>query len=485
MPVSPPSHTTTTTTTMTSRSAEHAMTSTTDHPTEHAARAPGGRRLRYAVLGAGNRAQMFVDAICGPHAETAELVAIGDTNVGRADYYRDRVQTLGAPRPQLLDVSRLAPEVVERSLDRVVITTPDHTHAELVETCLHAGADVVVEKPLTVDVEGSRRIARAVRATGRQVVVAFNYRYSPRNTAVKQLIRDGAVGAVLSVDFSWMLDTVHGADYFRRWHRVKELSGGLLVHKASHHFDLVNWWLDDEPQRVYASGGLRFYGARAAAQRGLLDQPERGTTDDVVDDPFALDLRSDERLRRLYLDQEHRDGYRRDQGVFTDGITIEDNLAVIVDYAGGATLSYSLNAHSPWEGYRVAVNGTEGRLELDVVERAAVLPASGGSPVDPSVVADDQGALVRRRGERLLVQRHWEPAQDVPILNGEGSHGGGDRLLLHDILVAPVDDGLGRPSGYLDGIRSIGVGIAGNRSLADGLPVRLSDLDLLGEGGAA
>ena len=60
--------------------------------------------------------------------------------------------------------------------------------------------------------------------------------------------------------FEWLLDTAHGADYFRRWHRLKDVSGGLLVHKSTHHFDLVNWWLADVPTRVYASGGLKFYG---------------------------------------------------------------------------------------------------------------------------------------------------------------------------------------------------------------------------------
>ena len=50
----------------------------------------------------------------------------------------------------------------------------------------------------------------------------------------------GVIGNVVSVDFHWLLDTRHGADYFRRWHRNKRNSGGLLVHKATHHFDLVN-----------------------------------------------------------------------------------------------------------------------------------------------------------------------------------------------------------------------------------------------------
>jgi predicted dehydrogenase len=69
------------------------------------------------------------------------------------------------------------------------------------------------------------------------------------------------------VHFEWVLDTVHGADYFRRWHREKANSGGLLVHKASHHFDLVNWWIGDVPATVYARGALRFYDDDAARAR--------------------------------------------------------------------------------------------------------------------------------------------------------------------------------------------------------------------------
>ena len=87
-------------------------------------------------------------------------------------------------------------------------------------------------------------------------MVTFNYRYSPRNSALKEIIQSGVIGKVTSIDFSWVLDTVHGADYFRRWHREKKNSGGLLIHKASHHFDLVNWWINDVPERVFASGDL-------------------------------------------------------------------------------------------------------------------------------------------------------------------------------------------------------------------------------------
>lgn len=475
-----------------------------DDTVDAATPASAVRKARIALIGTGGRSEMYIRAICGKHSDTAELVGLSDVNPGRVEYYQKLIQELGGPQPvKSFEPGQLTAFIQDNAIERVVVTTPDYTHADYIVEGLEAGADVVVEKPLTINADGCRRITDAVARTGRNVVVTFNYRYSPRNSALKEIIQSGVIGKVTSIDFSWVLDTVHGADYFRRWHREKENSGGLLIHKASHHFDLVNWWIDDVPERVFASGGLKFYGDKNAAERGLGARPERGTpdsgtpdsgtndsgtpdsgakdtgTDAAVKDPFVLDLREDERLRELYYDNEHFDGYRRDQDVFTSGITIEDNLALVVDYQGGPILSYSLNAHSPWEGYRVAVNGTEGRAELEVVERAAVLNSTDKKTVvDPSATPVEEEDAVRRNGERLIVQRHWEAAYEVPIINGEGGHGGGDELLLSDLFNGPGEDPLGRPSGYLDGLRSVSVGIAGNESLESGLPVRTADLGL-------
>jgi predicted dehydrogenase len=432
---------------------------------------------RYVVVGTGHRVQMYLDAMAGDHKDDAQLVGMVEPNPGRLSVHLSRLSEAG------LDVTNVItadPDSLERVLketqaDRVIITSPDFTHADLIVRSLDAGVDVVVEKPLTIDPESTRRIAEAAERSGRQVVVTHNYRYSPRNSGLKKLIKNGSIGTPLSVTFEWVLDTSHGADYFRRWHRDKANSGGLLVHKAAHHFDLVNWLLADTPTQVYARGGVKFYGSENAAARGVPPRPERGTHEGPRS-PWELDLRSDPRLKALYLDSESYDGYQRDQDVFGPGVTTEDNLAVIVDYAQGATLSYALNAHSPWEGYRIAVNGDEGRAELEVVERAAVLTdAAGNVVIDPSAVPESSS---RTGGERLTLQRHWEAAQDVKIEEGTGGHGGGDALLLADVFRGAGDDWLERASDWVDGVRSIAVGMAGNESLRTGLPVKIADLNL-------
>jgi len=438
---------------------------------------PAGRpRRRYAVVGTGHRAGMYVEALRGEHADVGEIVAWCDPNPGRIDYYD---AGRGLPRFTPDGLERM---IAEATVDAVIITSPDLRHAELLDRALRAGADAVVEKPLTTTAEGCRSIAAAVTATGRDVVMTFNYRYAPRNSSLREVIATGLIGEVTGVHFEWALDTVHGADYFRRWHRDKQNSGGLLVHKSSHHFDLVNWWLGEAPRRVFALGGLWFYGAQAAARRGMGERPARGTG--VQGDPFSLDLREDPRLRALYLDCEQHDGYLRDQDPFAPGVSIEDNMSVLVQYTGGATLTYSLNAHAPWEGYRVTVNGTQGRAELEVVERGHIeLDEHGRAVLDPSAAPRDVGGKddLRPQRDRLLVQRHWERAREYPIPAGIGGHGGGDAILLKDVFrrdlrVGP--DPLGRAAGYLDGVRAVAVGIAANRSMSSGSPVEIADLEL-------
>ena len=430
-----------------------------------------GTPHRYALIGAGSRATMYVDAIL-ERRDRAELVALVDTNAHRIGVHADAVEAAGAPAPAGYAASDFDRMLAEVEPDTIIITSVDATHHEYLLAALAADLDVICEKPLTTTGEHAAAILAAEERSAGTVTVTFNYRYNPLHEKVADLLREGVIGEIISVGFDWLLDTRHGADYFRRWHRRSEHSGGLLIHKSGHHFDLVNWWIADTPQRVFASGGTKFYGSSNAERYGFTHPNPRGTHDNPERTPFELDLRSDERLKELYLDNEHHDGYLRDQDVFGDGITTEDTLAVIVDYAGGPVLSYSLVAHAPWEGYRVSINGTRGRAELDVVERPAVLLDE--DTLDPSAIAEATGG--RQRGHRLTVQNHWEGTQEVEITEGRGGHGGGDALLLADLFRGPGDDPLGRPSDWLDGLRSAGVGMAGNEALRTGHPVRIDDL---------
>ncbi|GAA2791640.1 Gfo/Idh/MocA family oxidoreductase [Nonomuraea dietziae] len=160
--------------------------------------------MRYGIAGLGHRAQMYVGALTGDWSDTGEIVAFCDTNQTRMDYYNELV---GRPVPCF------GPDDFAAMLelcDAVIITTVDATHAAYVCAALDAGKHVIVEKPLTTDAAGCAAIAAAAERSTASLIVTFNYRYSPRNSAVRRLLMDGAIGEVTSVHFEWALDTIHG-----------------------------------------------------------------------------------------------------------------------------------------------------------------------------------------------------------------------------------------------------------------------------------
>jgi len=226
------------------------------------------RRKRFAQVGVGSRARMYQDAIWGPHRAHAELAAICDVNPGRLALVGRRAAEAGAASPRAYLAADFDRMLREQRPDALIVCPPDALHDDYIVRALDAGLDVITEKPMTMEAGKAQRILDAVRRSGKHIRVTFNYRYSPFRTQVKELLMAGEIGDVLSVDFHWLLNTVHGADYFRRWHSNKAISGGLMVHKATHHFDLVNWWLSDMPVSVTATGKREFYTPAMARRLG-------------------------------------------------------------------------------------------------------------------------------------------------------------------------------------------------------------------------
>ncbi|KAJ5334571.1 hypothetical protein N7452_006974 [Penicillium brevicompactum] len=316
-------------------------------------------KKRYALIGTGGRAGLFYTSISRDFAETSVLVAICDTNQTRLDYAKSKIDSLTDGQIPTYLAKDFDVMIQETKPDEVIVTTIDRTHHIYIVRALELGCNVITEKPMTIDVPQCNEIFSAVERTNKRVRVTFNYRYAPHNTKIFELIRSGAIGTVTSIHFEWMLNTSHGADYFRRWHRDARNSGGLLVHKSTHHFDLINFWLQSRPKTVYAQGDLKFYGKKNAEERGVTKFYSRAFGSEAAkDDLFALHLDQNQQLKSLYLDAEHEDGYYRDQSVFGDGISIEDTMNVLVRYENDAVLTYSLTAYAPWEGFRVSFNGT-------------------------------------------------------------------------------------------------------------------------------
>jgi predicted dehydrogenase len=216
---------------------------------------------RVAIVGTGSRAQLYTNGLASRPSYT--VAALCDPSPTRMEYHNRLLVKAGSGAAALWPPGGFAEMLGTEGITDVVVSTVDAVHDHYIVPAVEAGCRVVTEKPMTVDAARCRAILDATRRTGNPVTVAFNYRYNPVHERVWRLLHEHEIGEVLSVHFEWLLDVRHGADYFRRWHREKASSGGLMVHKASHHFDLVNWWLGSEPREVFGYGRLGFYGADA------------------------------------------------------------------------------------------------------------------------------------------------------------------------------------------------------------------------------
>lgn len=402
-------------------------------------------RRRYAIVGTGSRGStMWGASVLKRHGDAVELVGLCDVNRKRAELVRRR---LNASCPVFTDFDRLCDEAKPELL---TVTTVDATHAGYVVRALNRGLDVITEKPMVTDEEQCRAVLEAEKNSGRKLIVGFNYRFAPKHVAIKETLLSGAIGAVKSVDFNWYLDVHHGADYFRRWHRLRRNSGSLLVHKASHHFDLVNWWLDSGPEEVFAFGSLNHYG-----KNGTFRHTNCRGCPHAAKCPFFWDMTKERDLMELYADCESEDHYLRDGCVFREDVDIFDTMNLAVRYRNGVQMSYSLNACMPIEGYRIAFDGTQGRLEVRDHER---------QPWKPEV--ETEIFVTKNFGERVA----------VPVPEAAGDHGGGDDVLRALVFApTPVPDHLRLPDSRA-GARSCLTGIAARRSIDERRAVRIDDL---------
>lgn len=422
-------------------------------------------KKRYAQVGTGGRARFFYRAVVRDYADTSEIVAFCDVNQTRMDYCNEQLVQYGGKKVPTYKHYEFDKMIEETKPDCVIVTSVDRTHHDYIIRAMELGCDVITEKPMTIDEKKAQAILDAQKRTGKEVRVSFNYRYAPTNTKIRELIMNDTIGEVYSVHFEWFLNTSHGADYYRRWHRNKENSGGLLVHKSTHHFDLVNFWLGTEPDTVFAMGSLNYYGRANAEKRGVKDFYYRCHGSEIAkQDPFYLDMEASPDMKALYLDAEHEDGYIRDKSVFSEEISIEDTMGVMVRYKNNAILTYSLNSYLPLEGLRVGFNGSKGRIEMEVFEKTYV--NAGGSETK-------EGAIETKK---IMVYPMFGPAYEVKVEEAEGGHGGGDPVLLRDIFGEPQEDKFHRAANQVDGAMSILTGIAANKSIASGLPVKIDSL---------
>lgn len=401
-------------------------------------------KQKIALVGTGVRGvAMWGNSLIRDYSDLIEFVGISDINPGRLKVGKE---IIGASCPTYTDFEKM---MRETKPDTLIVTTTDNTHDYFIKRGMELGANIICEKPMAIDEKKIQTIIDAEKNTGKNCRITFNYRYSPHRAKMWEVLRSGEIGDLTSVDFHWYLDTSHGASYFRRWHRLMEKGGSLWVHKASHHFDLLNWWIESDPESVYALGDLEYYG-----KNGPFRAENCRSCPHTKECNFYWDIMKSSRDKQLYVDNENYDGYLRDGCVFKNDINIYDKMAATIKYKNGVQVAYSLTTYSPYEGYRVAFNGTKGRMDAWIQES------------NPTTDANyDQVVVSKNFGKREYF--HFTQS---------GGHGGGDKILKDQIFIPNTPDPLKQAAGIRDGALACLVGIAARKSIDSKEPVMIKDL---------
>jgi predicted dehydrogenase len=427
-------------------------------------------KRRLALVGTGIRGITFWGRrLQERYSDVLEFVGLCDINPGRLEYGK---QFIGANCRTFTDFNEMMDST---NPDILIVSTIDANHHKFIINGLKRNIDVITEKPLTTDEFKCQAILDAEKESEGELIVGFNYRYSPHHTKIKELLLNDRIGKITSVDFNWYLNVYHGASYFRRWHGIEASSGTLLVHKSTHHFDLLNWWLDSDPVEVYAKGSLEHYGSnnsfRGNKCRGC---PHQNNCE------FYWDITQNDLFMDLYAANEHHDGYLRDNCLWRHEIDIYDKMSVQIKYANDVQVNYSLTTYSPYEGMQIAFNGFDGRID-----------AWHGIPWRESEKANQSELHAREMSqeaadqptdfEEIMVMDNFSSDYEhLKVYQSAAGHGGGDERLQNRIFRnSDADDPYQHTAGLRDGAMSILIGIAARNSIESGRPVRIDELTTL------
>ena len=402
-------------------------------------------KQKYALVGTGHRGtSMWGRDIQSDWSEQINFVGLCDLNKTRLSIAHAEIAA------QTSLYNNFDQMLAEQRPDLLAVCTPDHNHDEFIIKALMSGADVITEKPMTTTLDKAKAIRKAEADSGRKIKVAFNYRFIPVLAKIKKLLLARTIGKINSIDFHWYLDTKHGADYFRRWHAYIENSGSLFIHKATHHFDIANWLVSSVPSEIYAKGALNVYGKNRSAPAVRCRECE------LIDScDYSLRIEEDAWLNQLYAQTWKDDGYYRDACVFRNDINIYDTMSALLSYENGVQLSYSLNAALPVEGYHLAINGTEGRIELRQYDRQP---------------------WVETKTDTIHVMRNFGPYEKLLIPQSDGGHFGGDKLLKEALFNADFVDSLLQKAGSWEGLLAMVCGYAACQSIEKNSSISITSL---------
>lgn len=364
--------------------------------------------LRYGLIGAGMMGREHIRNLAlvpGSH-----LVAISDPSADQLDLSAaEAVRTLTV-RPALYADHKAL--IASGNLDCVIIASPNDTHFGVLGDLLAAPRPlgILVEKPVCTSTEDCDRLEGLARNHAAPIWVAMEYRYMPPVVELRRAVAAGEIGKLRMLAIR-----EHRFPFLEKvgdWNRFSERTGGTLVEKCCHFFDLMRLIIGSEPVRVYASGSM-----------DVNHQGERygGRMPDIIDNAF-----------------------------------------VIVDFAGGvrASLDLCMFAEGAYFQEEIAATGDRARVEARIPGPARFWP--GGAERESEIVVSPRTPK-GPQSRKVHV--------DEAVLRAGDHHG--STYYQHIGFRAAMLDGGPVEVGLADGIRAVRIGLAAERSTKTGCAVEL------------
>lgn len=360
------------------------------------------RNIRYGIIGSGMMGQEHIRNIA--LLEGTQVVAVADPN---EEMRAMAASTAGSQCAAYADHKAML-EV--GGCDAIVLAAPNYLHHPILTDILPTDIPLLVEKPLGIDDSQCRDILARAQPRRAPVWVAMEYRYMPPIARLLEEVKAGSAGRVHMIAirehrFPFLSKVDH-------WNRFQRLTGGTMVEKCCHFFDLMRLVSGSEATRVYASG--------------------------------AMDVN--------FRDEEHAGGKP----------DILDNAFVIVDFENGmrGMLDLCMFAEGSYWQETISVTGDRARIEAFVPGPARFAP--DGHERQSQIAISSRATKTERREDI-----HVDPA----ILSAGDHHG--STYFQHQKFLQLVRDG-GQPEITIeDGTRAVEIGAAAEQSARSGEPVRL------------
>ena len=382
---------------------------------------------KIGVIGVGMRALVLINEILA--RDDFEIVAISDVNQQSLDMINNRYEKNW---DEYLDYKEL---LKREDIEGVIITSPDYAHEEQAIAAFEAGKHVFLEKPIAITIDGGKRVIEKRDESGKTLLIGFVLRYNKLYAKMKELIDSGIIGELTT---GWVLHSVGaGSDwYFHDWHGSMANTGGLLLQKGSHDFDIINWIANSSAKKVVAFGSKDFFGGDKPNDLVCQECEERNTCTESIRESRTQWKRYDGKSTEVFYN------IWRNQCAFRKEVDVLDNHHVMVEYENGVKVSYTENHYTPDDNREYIFIGTKGKLKLDDAKN--------------TITVQIRNSMHDRR-EQIVYSN----------LQSSGGHGGGDTNILDDFANG-MSTGKQPNAGGETGLEAITLGLLAHKSINEG-----------------